>query len=420
MTSPNYPPPAGDPAPSGASPRISTPRLLRLLRAAIVLTSLAAGLVAAWVLTGAAAGLHDISAGTQQLQRLQLIKGDVLRADGLATNGLLQGAIEPTAQRETYKNQLTEAARLTVDASQAQSRDQGDLASVNAALVNYAATMELARTSVRADAKAGLKYVDEAGSALRTQAIPALNRLLAANEDRVNAARSTDRLWAVAIASVPAVVVLLAGVLVARRARRLLNLGLILALLAAVVMWRIVDDELTGSAAAVDAARSGVLRTATSASHAYATVSDAKSYEGRALLQPAKATALETETEWRALMAQARGDAAAVADGRARLSEQLQAYEAAHTGVLSLVAEKKITEAARQAVSTAPAGVNATYAAFADNARRVASAAGADTARDMSGKADGLYRGALFAALLGLAAAVAGALGLAGRLKEYR
>lgn len=416
----NFPPPQGEPqqAASGTSYSISTPRLLRLLRLAIVLTSLAAGVVSVLVLMSAASGLGGISTGTQQLERLQLIKGDILRADGLATNGLVQGTSEPASQREQYKNHLTEAAKLTVDASNAQSLDRGDLAEVNAALVQYAASMELGRTTTKTDAKAGMTYVAEAATALRERAVPALDRLIAANQGRVDAARAVDRAWAILIAAVPALVLLAAAIVAARRTRRLLNLGLVVALVASVALWRIVDTTLGNATAAVDSARSGNLRTALSASYAYADVADARSWEGRAALQPASAA--DEETQWKASVAKATQQVGQVTTSKDALTKQLEAYTAAHGKLATAVASKKSADIAKLAGDTSASGVNTTFTAFADSARTVATDAGQATSRDMATRTDELNSGAILAGLLGLIAAVAGALGLGARLREYR
>ena len=64
--------------------------------------------------------------------------------------------------------------------------------------------------------------------------------------------------------------------------------------------------------------------------------------------------------------------------------------------------------------------MNPTVAAFADASRAVADAAGAETARTMSERQDALGLGVAFAVLLGLAGAIAGAMGVNLRLEEYR
>ena len=142
MTTQNFPPPTGTPqrTASGSTTgqtvdatsardvgrRFLIPSAtgLRLSRTLAALACLIAGAVGAWVLTTTSASLESINRGTQQMLRLQQIKGDVLRADGLATNGLAQGTAA-TAMTD-YTDALKEASRLTVEASLAMPTDQND------------------------------------------------------------------------------------------------------------------------------------------------------------------------------------------------------------------------------------------------------------------------------------------------------
>ena len=287
MSTQSFPPPTGAPVkttpaakPAGAKPDavaqaatasdpdvadgrflVPTARMLRGSRLIAALACLIAGAVGAWVLTVTSTSLDDINRGTQQLLRLQQIKGDVLRADGVATHGLAQGT--PASAITDYADALKEAARLTVEASQAQPLDQSDLTSVNAALLNYALTMERARTTYPQDNAAGLTYVNDAGSVLSKDAVPALDKLITANSNRVDAARASDRLWAAGLALVPVLLLLGISIWVARRTRRVVNIGLVVALAASIVLWRLVDSNLVTSAAVVDSARAGSLQTAT-------------------------------------------------------------------------------------------------------------------------------------------------------------
>lgn len=396
--------------------RMATPRLLRLLRFGIVLSMLLAAAASAWALNHGATDMATIARGTDQVQRLQVIRGNILRADGLATNGLAQ-ASEPAAQRESYRALLDEAARLTVVASDAQPLDQAGLAEANAGLVRYAATIELARTVYPTNATSALARVDEAQATLRDQVLPALDRLDADNQGRVDAARSTGRSGWPFVATVPIAIALFALVLVAMRTRRLVNIGLALALVAGLGLWQVTDSALGRATTAVDAAHSGPFRTAMATSHAYAAASDAKSSEGRLTLQTSAAAA--GNARWRERVARARS-ALAEGAGPADLSAKLDAYEAAYGVLQRASAAKRSGDVARLAGDASAAGVNPTFAAFSDASRAVADAAGAETARTMSERQDALGLGVAFAVLLGLAGAIAGAMGVNLRLEEYR
>lgn len=164
---------------------------LRLSRTLAALACLIAGAVGAWVLTTTSASLESINRGTQQMLRLQQIKGDVLRVDGLATNGLAQGTAA-TAMTD-YTDALKEASRLTVEASLAMPTDQNDLMAVNG-LLNYALTMERAtRTAYPKDNTAGLGYTADAGTALVGDTVLALDKLISDNGNGWTPARATVR-----------------------------------------------------------------------------------------------------------------------------------------------------------------------------------------------------------------------------------
>jgi hypothetical protein len=441
MTAKNFPPPTGAPvsrvAPGkkpGAQPHaavqaaaasdpdvtdgrflVPTSRMLRGSRLVAALACLIAAAVGAWVLTATWTSLDGINRGTQQLLRLQQIKGDVLRADGFATHGLAQGA--PASAITEYNDALKESARLTVEASQAQPLDQSDLTSVNAALLNYVLTMERARTTFPQDNTAGLTYVNDAGTVLNSDAVPALDKLIAANESRVDAARAGDRLWAAGLALVPVLLLLGISIWAARRTRRVVNIGLIVALAASIVLWRLVDSNLVTSASVVDDARAGSLQTATEAATAYSSLAEAKSIEGRMLLQPSTVGA--AEPTWTAAMTEVKGAVGKLGAQSAKVSGLVTTYSTAHTALSDLLKQNKVTEARASAANTTT-GVNPTHKAASDALSQVFSDAKIATASDMSAQQDGLNIAVILAILLGLLGAIASWVGLSQRIREYR
>jgi len=441
MSTQSFPPPTGTPVstnpaakPAGAKPDavaqaatasdpdvadgrflVPTARMLRGSRLIAALACLIAGAVGAWVLTVTSTSLDDINRGTQQLLRLQQIKGDVLRADGVATHGLAQGT--PASAITDYADALKEAARLTVEASQAQPLDQSDLTSVNAALLNYALTMERARTTYPQDNAAGLTYVNDAGSVLSKDAVPALDKLITANSNRVDAARASDRLWAAGLALVPVLLLLGISIWVARRTRRVVNIGLVVALAASIVLWRLVDSNHVTSAAVVDSARAGSLQTATAAATAYSGLAEAKSIEGRMLLQPSTVNTLEPS--WTAAMTDVKGAVEKLGAQSSSVSGLVNTYSAAHTALADLLKQNKVTEA-RQSAANTTTGVNPTHKTASDALSKVFSDAKVATASDMSHQQDGLRVATILAVLLGLLGALASWVGLGQRLREYR
>lgn len=409
---------ATPPSTSPETRSLSTPSGLRWLRTLTVLASLVAAVVAGIVFVGSARATTSIADGTQQLLRLQTIKGDILRADGLALNGLAQGSKESVTQQQEYRSALQGAAKLAVEASLAEPRDQGDIAQVNGALVAYAATLEMARTSVRADASDKGELVDEASTALRHGVVPVLDRLIAANNERINSARAESRLWAIPIAVVPVVVALITAVFAARRTHRVLNLGLVVSLLASLATWYLVNTGLAGAAHLVDAAREGSLRTATSAASAYVALSDAKSVEGSQLVAPAQSA--QRQRAWQTSYDAAARSTSFVGTAKGPLTRQLAAYDTAHGALVSRVASLKASDLAKAAGDTGASSVNVTYRVAAGSLTTVARDARTQTERDMHAQATRLEMYSVLALLLGVVSAVAAALGVGMRLQEFR
>lgn len=433
MTTQNFPPPTGTPqrTASGSTTgqtvdatsardvgrRFLIPSAtgLRLSRTLAALACLIAGAVGAWVLTTTSASLESINRGTQQMLRLQQIKGDVLRADGLATNGLAQGTAA-TAMTD-YTDALKEASRLTVEASLAMPTDQNDLMAVNAGLLNYALTMERARTAYPKDNTAGLGYTADAGTALVGDTVPALDKLISDNGKRVDAARASDRLWAAGLALVPVVLLLLISLWLARRTKRAVNLGVLIALAASVVLWRLVDVNLVQSAAVVDSARAGTLQSATAAATAYSKLAEAKSIEGRSLLQPTDIVA--NETTWLTAMNEVNASVKKIGDAQASTAGLVSAYSSAHASLANLLKENKVT-AAKQAAASTTSGVNPSYEAASDALSKTFSEAKTATATGMTQQQDGLRIASGIAVLLGVLGAAASWIGISQRIREYR
>ncbi len=439
----SFPPPKGTPVATGARGATASPSAqpgkaaqtrdadapdvgrrflvpsVSLLKASRLLAALAcviAGVVGAWVLNGASASLDAINDGNQQVLRLQQIKGDVLRADGAATNGLAQGASDPTGQTQDYRTVLADAAKLTVDASKAQPLDQGDLAAVNAGLVNYVLTMERARTAYPANNATGLESVTAAGTTLRNDTIPALDKLIGANQARVDVARASDRLWAAGLALVPVLILLGLSIWLARRTRRVLNIGLLLALAASVLLWRLVDTNLADTASMVDAAKAGSLQKATAAANAYSSLADARSWEGRELLQPSAAAT--NEASWTTAIGQV--DAAIAKLQLDSAKAQVDAYKTAHASVATQLKANKVTEARTAASATTAGSLNPAYKAAADALTTAFNDNRKAVAAEVSKLQDGLLVATGLALLLGLIGGLASWIGISQRLGEYR
>lgn len=391
---------------------MSSPAILTLVRNTAVLVCLVAAVISAAVMGWTHQGLGDIKVGTQQVLRLAAVKSGVLRADAIATNGLVQGTGEPAAATQEYQAALQEAGQLVVSASVGS--DQAELARLNGLLIQYGALLGGGHAAFGPDAASGLASMDEAGQMLRDQIIPILDALIASNQAQVDAARAANRYWAIPIAVVPVLVALWGSYVTATRTRRVLNLGLVVALLAAIGLWQVVDQNLRDTGRMVDSARAGTLQTALLNAEAASAVADAKAWEGRMLLRPE--TAATNAANFDAAMALANKSVQALSDTTA--AAQLASYQQAHD---QLMAAAVSGDAALIAAAAGQAGgVNDTFRDVSTTLRANAELAGVAIEQDMAAQQSSLVTAGVLALLLGMAGAIATAAGLGRRIKEYR
>ena len=125
---------AGRPAATDRAGRtMDTPRRLRLLSLAVMITGIVVGVVGALVFSFLAYSLYRAESDTAQLIRVQQIQTNLLTADATATNAFLVGGLEPPAQRAAYDQALSTTGSLIAEAAQAQPADAEALAAAQPA-----------------------------------------------------------------------------------------------------------------------------------------------------------------------------------------------------------------------------------------------------------------------------------------------
>ncbi|GAB3703779.1 hypothetical protein [Mariniluteicoccus flavus] len=417
-------------APSAAGPRatvqtrsrassLSTPKLLRLLLALSILTTLVFGATTAAQLIGGSNSLGEATHHTRQLTRIQAIQANLLKADATATNAFLVGGLESPEQRAQYVAALDEVARLVPEAGEAQPADSDALRALNVEVVAYAATMEQARANNRQGFPVGSAYLADAGTHLRARAMPLLDSLVTANTARVQARMDPFSRTAVVLTGILALGALgLTLVLVAQRFRRLINVGLAIALglvLVALVSSLSTIDSSAGSVASVrrttlaDARAAGAARV-----HAY----DAKAFESLTLI--ARSRGGEYEAQWaRSSLLTRRALASAGGSSLTRLEQAWTAHTVSHRRIRELDLDGRWDLARAEATGTGPRSSNATFAAFDE----AATATATSSARNAATSLDGLRLAPLVSAgivvLACLGSLVAATIGVNRRLKEY-
>lgn len=398
-----------------------SPGRLRLVSATCVLACLLAGVIGGYALQRRSAALSDARGAATHLVLLQTVQTQLVEADAAATNGYLKFGLEPIENQQRYLAAMSAGSRGLAEAAKRSAERDSTLAGVNADVTRYAGFISSARADNRAQRPgAGPAYLTAASNLMRTQIIPALQRLAAADSRAIddNFARAGNARWWLVFAAVLGLGALVGGqYYLTRHSRRAVNLpaagataGLAVVLLAAAV-------TMSGAQGDADDVRSGDLARAIAISDARVAAFDAKSLESLTLVSPGSYAAYEPlwkEASEQAVASIGRGGVPAA-------GAALAAYRVQHERIRSLdQTQNKRTAAIDLARSTTAGSANGTFDAFAaasSDALRTRAAAASD---GLSDAGDLLVPIGLLVLLVGVLAAVAAWYGVSQRLDEYR
>lgn len=400
--------PAGQPA----AAHVDTPALLnrwQLIGMAVVLVF--AAVSAALQLTGWQSDGRAAD-DTEQLVRVQEIQSSLLRADALATNAFLVGGLEDPAQREEYDAAIEAALALVADAAEAQSADEAALAALNVEIADYATAVAQARDNNRQGFPIGAEYLSGASTALRADALPILDNLVAANTERADGSMDGQHpVWLFLLGAVALAGLFWLNAQLARHFRRRFNKGLLLAgaivlgltLLTTVTAWAqdsgndaLADDELAVAISQADA------RTA---------ANDAKASESLRLIK--RGSGEQFEDSWTA--------AAAVVEASltSRTEGQWESYAAVHQQIVELDRGGQWSRARDLATTTAADGSTAPLDRFDGLAKELVADNGAEVTDQLRGGRVLSLLLALATLGLGVVAAFAVARGIGERRREF-
>jgi hypothetical protein len=222
----------------------TTPGVLILFMAGLVAVSVLAGVFTAISVQSRAQALDDL---TQRSGPLSVAAQDIYRAlsdaDATANSAFLASGLEPAAARTRYQSDIAEAeSALSVAVA---AREPADLATTDSPLSVlsnnlsvYAGLVETARAYNRQGLPVGAAYQREASNLMRVELLPAANELyrtetagLRGDQDRATALPIVEVLLGLAAL----VALFYAQRFVRRRTRRRLNVGLVIATVAAIV-----------------------------------------------------------------------------------------------------------------------------------------------------------------------------------------
>jgi hypothetical protein len=403
----------------------TTPGKLRLLLIALVVLSLAWGVLATLTADQHASAAADVVAAREPLtlDAQQIYRG-LSDADATAASAFLSGGLEPAAARQHYDADISQAA-LGIEAAGALVGPSGaaskDLAALSAGLPVYAGEVGTAVADNRLGLPLGAAYLREASALLRGTLLPAASDIYTKESGLLTSASAQAT-------GLPLLVLaLLVGLglgyvlyrscrWLTRRTHRVFNYGLLVASVAGVVSlaWLaaaffvgrgdLLNAQQRGSAPAEAFARAEVAALQAHADESLTLVDNTgdDSYQKdylaqQKLLGPGPGTLLA------ALSAQAATDAQAWYRAHTALRAQDDAGNHAAAVVSALSGDAAASFAALSA--TLSHGIDVSQAVFASSAR-----GGRD---DFTGLTEGMI-------VASLVMAVGCAWGLGRRLAEYR
>ena len=403
------------PAPSGrpefVPPQPSrTPQLLRRLQAAAALTLLILGGVGTLLISQLRTDLDAAPQLVSQYARLGEVHTHLLEAGTLATEGVIQGNGSATARAGLAAERVASASSLLVEAATARPQDAEALADLNRELTIYASAL---RAADGRDAKTAQGLLDTAGQQLDKDVLPDLAALQTALSAEASAS-VTGWAFVMPVLGLAAVGFLIwTSWLVAQKTRRVLNIGLLAALVAVLVISWVTIAAQQGTATAAAESRGTQFARVSALTEASSQLGTARRLQTYALLARSWSTA------------QAKAVTAALDAARESLdfntgTTRLATYRAAEHQLAALMAKADWQAANTLALSTEKTGVTAQATQFqkvvSDTRDTVTGAAATVTGEVRTGLPWQLA-GVILAALAG---AVLAAAGLAQRLAEYR
>ena len=256
----------------------ATPITLRRLAIACVITAAVAGVLMAATSFQRASRLNEAAATTRQLVTLTDARSQVAAADAAATGGFLVGGIEPPAGRTAYLAALDAATANINAAAESGLGDQEALTGVAQGIGTYRGTIEYARALNRQGFPIGSAYLRDAGTTLANDVIAPLDTEIANTRDDIGTSSSPVLVVLTVVALLAfAVCFVLATLMLLRRTRRYLNIGVVIGAAAIVLVflgWIVVTLVVNSS---VDSAVSGPLSDTTEIAQARADAFDARS-----------------------------------------------------------------------------------------------------------------------------------------------
>lgn len=392
--------------------RPRTLALLRWLQVVCLVAALAMAGIGAVVCWNARQDAIAAAGHATQYQRLTQIRAHLLTADAISGQ-IFVLPTDDAAQYPVYLGELAGASKLIVEAGGAQAGDRDQLAAINTAVSRFAAAMSAARAANTPLGKeSAAADLVKASAALRTDAIAPLDQLVQANQAGITGGSLDAGRWIFAALGIGTLaLVLVSAYLVAVRFRRVVNLGLALALVLLGAAWAIGATTLGGVATQTDV--TAEQHVASASADARQAVLNARTQESLGLLDSGSAASYEKQ--WASSVATASAAIQSLAKSNPALTGQLNAYTAAHKSLRALADAGKPQQAASATQATRSA------ASTLDTAlAKLTTTSAGKVATALTSASLPLELGALGVGVCAALAGAAATIGIDQRLREYR
>lgn len=393
-----------------------TPGRMRLLGALAVIAALVLGAVCAQALIGSRAAADRAATNIAQVVRAQTLQVDLLRADALATNAFLVGGLEPSEQRAAYDKAMAAVAGGIAEAAAAQPADGDALAALSVKVQTYATLVEQARSNNRLGMPVGAAYLTQASAGLRSDAMPVIDAIVTANEDRATTEFGRADSTTLLIVGVLAVIVLIGlAVWLARRTHRYLNAPFSVAIVLLVLGLFIALSTISTVGTTAADVRANQYEDTVQLAQVSTAANDARANESLTLIK--RGSGADNEKAWQ------KDDTTiekSLSNNNEPLLREWREYAQGHQKIRDLDNNGKWDQAVALATSTKPDDPGARFTQFDQDvtAQRDAASQGAIQAIDGLGGGAPVY--AIGIALLSLLACWLIIRGFGKRIEEYK
>jgi hypothetical protein len=415
----------------------TTPGVLTILTVALVLVSVLVGVLTAVAVQTRSTALDDLATSSGPLSvAAQDIYRSLSDADATATGAFLAGGEEPADQRARYENDIAQAeSSLAIAVAAREPADvtaQGSpLAVLSAKLSVYTGLVETARANNHQGLPVGAAYQREASNLMRTELLPAAQKLYRSETAQVSADQDSAGgfPWLEVLLGLIGLGVLVAAQLYLRRnTNRVFNVGMLVATGAALVslVWVVVAT--LGAAADVDDGRD-VFTGVDGLAQARIDALTARSDETLTLVARGSGAAFDDDYQdaYKRLTAYFHGAGASWSGfdretiGHVRnAGDALEQWNKVHTNIRTADDDGNYTDAVQLAIGTGDDGAAARFDAVDSGLAQAlerTNASFTDEVSQASSAVTGTVLGVILLAALMAAGSVAG---IWQRLKEYR